>query len=165
MSSFYNNNYINGSYLFYNCNELTYINFSEYNVLHFNSMEYMFSYCNNLLYLNLLNFDTSKVKDITSTFRGCRNLKEIENINFNNTLVESMISMFSNCASLTSLDLRNVTSSKYQINMDFMFQLCQKLQYIKFPQNEIFYVKSMTRMFDKCQSLISLDLSCFIHHK
>jgi surface protein len=98
---------------------------------------------------------------MTSTFRGCRNLKEIENINFNNTLVESMISMFSNCASLTSLDLRNFTSSKYQINMDYMFQLCQKLQYIKFPQNEIFYVKSMTRMFDKCQSLISLDLSCF----
>ena len=161
MSSFYNNDYINGSYLFYNCNELTYINFSEYNVLHFNSMEYMFSYCNNLLYLNLLNFDTSKVTDMTSTFRGCRNLKEIENINFNNTLVESMISMFSNCASLTSLDLRNFTSSKYQINMDYMFQLCQKLQYIKFPQNEVFYIKSMTRMFDKCQSLISLDLSCF----
>ena len=58
-------------------------------------MNSMFGKCNNLEYLDLSNFDTSKVNNMEYMFNKCHKLKEIKGINkFNTNEVTNMNSMF-----------------------------------------------------------------------
>ena len=60
-------------------------------------MSNMFCCCQELEYLDLTNFDTSNVKNMDDMFWGCSKLKEIKGINnFNISKVTSKQNMFEN---------------------------------------------------------------------
>ena len=75
--------------MFQNCNELEYLDLSNFNTSNVTDMtamfnesnKIMFQNCYELEYLNLSNFDTSNVTDMTCMFNKCQNLKIIEGFN------------------------------------------------------------------------------------
>ena len=81
----------------------------------------MFQECNNLEFLDLSNFNTSNINDMSFMFSKCHKLKEIKGINnFNSSNVTNMSKMFKGCNELEYLDLSNFNTSKV-IGMDFIF--------------------------------------------
>ena len=93
-------------------------------------MDAMFQACNELEYLNLSNFNTSNVIDMGFMFNKCHKLKQIKGINnFNTIKVTNMRSMFQLCNELEYLDLSNFNTSNVT-NMENMFNQCYKLKCI-----------------------------------
>ena len=93
-------------------------------------MNSMFQQCNELEYLDLSNFDTSNVTKMNHMFNKCHKLKEIKGINkFNTNKVTDMKMMFNECKELENLDLSNFDTSKVT-NMAWMFEDCNKLKYL-----------------------------------
>ena len=94
-------------------------------------MNAMFQQCNELEYLDLSNFDTSNVKEMRLMFNECHKLKEIKGINILNTEnVTNMMGMFLECKVLEYLDLSNFDTSNVKY-MNCMFNECHKLK--EFP--------------------------------
>ena len=61
-------------------------------------MRTMFQECNELIYLDLSNFNTSNVTNMSYMFNECHKLKEIKGINkFDTNNVKDMNSMFQEC--------------------------------------------------------------------
>ena len=84
-------------------------------------MNAMFQGCNELEYLDLSNFDTSNVTDMNHMFASCHKLKEIKGINkFNTNKVIDMNTMFGECNELQHLDLSNFDTSNVT-KMNHMF--------------------------------------------
>ena len=152
------------------------------------NMSAMFQYCNEIEYLDLSNFNTSKVIKMGGMFRDCKKLKEIKGIkNFITNNVTDMNSMFGDCHILEYLDLSgfktpNVTNMKYMFNkcyklievklnnfdtsnvtcMAFMFSECYKLKNVEgINRFNTEKVTEMTSMFNECYELEKLDLSKF----
>jgi len=75
-------------------------------------MNAMFQECNELEYLDLSNFNTSNVTEMEYMFNFCRKLKEIKGINkFNTNKVTDMSAMLQECNELEYLDLSNFNTS------------------------------------------------------
>ena len=71
-------------------------------------MKKMFRNCNELEYLDVSNFNTINVADMSGMFNHCIALQEIEGINnFNTINVTNMKFMFQDCNELEYLDLTN----------------------------------------------------------
>ena len=69
-------------------------------------MRVMFHNCNELEYLDLSNFNTSQVTDMSYMFSKCLKLKEIKGINkFKTINVTDMTTMFQFCGELEYIDL------------------------------------------------------------
>ena len=120
--------------LFQQLNNLSEINFSNFNTSKVTDMQSMFSECKFLTNLDLSSFNTSKVTDMECMFTGCENLINIDLSSFDTTKVLDMSSMFSYCNSLTTLDVSSFNTTN---------------------------VTKMYAMFAGCTSLTSLDLSNF----
>ena len=115
---------------FSSCNNLTYINVSNFNTSKVTTMGWMFTLCSSLTSLNLSNFDTSNVINMAYMFSSCSSLTSLNLSNFNTSKVTSMISMFNGCSSLTSLNLSNFKASQLT-NMHGMFFNCTSLKTIR----------------------------------
>ena len=122
----------------------------------------MFQKCEELEYLDLSNFDTSKVMSMNCIFSQCINLKEIKGINIFNTFnVNIMDGMFQYCKELEYLDLSNFNTSNVT-GMKLMFNKCHKLKEIKGLDNfNTKNVKIMAGIFSECNELEYLNLSNF----
>ena len=75
----FKNNIKNTAYMFYKCELLNSINFSNFNTNNVTNMSYIFYKCSSLNSINLSNFNTNKVKNVNGMFNYCKNLKK-ENI-------------------------------------------------------------------------------------
>ena len=65
---------------------------------------FMFSGCENIRYINFSNFSTSNVKNMSDMFYGCSSLNSLPNIsNWNTANVTDMSDMFSGCSSLKKI--------------------------------------------------------------
>ena len=116
-------------------------------------MKEMFQLCNELKYLDLSNFNTSNVIDMESMFQKCRSLKEIKGINnFNTINVNNMKQMFQECNELKYLDLSKFNTSKVT-NMSEMFSDCYELEYLDLSNFNTSNVTEMNNMFSKCYQL------------
>lgn len=124
------------------------------------SMEGMFFECNNLTYLNLSNFDTKNVTDIFSMFYGCRKLTKLDLSSFNTSNVRRMDRMFSNCESLTSLNVSSFDLSKGP-NVYEMFRGCSSLTTLDLSSFNTKNIRGFENMFRDCEKLKELDLSNF----
>ena len=125
-------------------------------------MKTMFQECNELEYLDLSNFNTSNVIEMGWMFNECLKLKEIKGIyNFNTSKVVNMNSMFQECYELEYLDLSNFDTSNVT-SMEAMFNQCNKLKEIKGINNFVLdKVKNKKIIFDGCNNLKDLSLSKF----
>ena len=110
----------------------------------------LFQLCENLQYLDLSNFNTSNVIEMQYMFSGCTMLKEIKGIdNFITNKVENMSSMFESCNELKELDLSNMSVSNVtnMRNMFYNFNDTRKIKGIKnFITNDIAYKEETLQM-------------------
>ena len=86
--------------------------------------------------------------------------EELQFSNFNTQNVVNMDSMFNGCNKLKTLDLSSFGTSKVT-NMESMFSSCSSLTSLNLSSFNTLNVTKMSRMFSGCSSLISLDLSSF----
>ena len=127
----------NCAMIFYKCENIIEIDFSNFNTSNVNSTRQMFFGCINLKSLNLSNFDTSKVIYMIEMFYNCYSLTSLDLSNFNTSQVfhsydsirGGMFYMFYNCSSLVSLNLFNFQITFY---IDNIFYKCESLSYINF---------------------------------
>ena len=173
--------------MFESCNELEYLDLSEWDTSNVISMKVLFQQCDKLKQiklvnkfstnkvvsmagmfqkcyelenLDLTNFNTANVTNIECMFHECKKLKKIKGISkFNTNKVISMERMFDYCLELEYLDLTNWNTMNV-IDMKGMFNYCQKLKEIKGINNfNIKKVELMNGMFQSCEQLEYLDLS------
>ena len=124
--------------MFYECKKLKQINgINNFNTSKVINMYAMFSKCNELEYLDLSNFDISSATDITGMFYGCHKLKQIKGIDkFKNSNISGKDELFSeskklNFSSLSDKDSsNNDTNSKNEKPISIIFtSVDQKVHY------------------------------------
>ena len=122
--------------------------------------EYMFYNLENISYIDLSKFDGSGLNSMRAMFNGCTNLKSI-NLDISDTsIVKNMEELFSNCISLTSVDISKLNTHSVR-TMVRMFYNCILLKTLDFSNFDTRAVESMLEMFSGAESLIYLDLSKF----
>ena len=85
-----------------------------------NSTRNMFYMCDKIIEIDFSNFDTSQVTDMGMMFACCSSLISLNISNFNTTLVTNMAYMFNGFESLISLNISHFNTSKVT-NMHRMF--------------------------------------------
>ncbi len=115
--------------MFHLCENITEINFIEFNTSNVFNMHSMFSDCNSLTKVNVDNFDTSNVNNMRYMFYNCYSLKTLNLSKFKIDNVSDMSAMFYMCLSLTGLDfdLKKKNISKLN-DISLMFRCCYSLQ-------------------------------------
>ena len=96
----------------------------------------MFYGCNNISEINFSNFNTSNVKYMQEMFSSCTSLSSLNLSNFNTSKVLYMSYMFSYCINLISLNLANFLISNDTI-VNYMFLGCSRLQHINLENSKI----------------------------
>ena len=114
------------NHMFWGCNLLTNLDFSNFNSKNVTNMSHMFGGCNSLEKLNLFNFNTQKVTNMKGMFLCCSLLRNLNLSTFNTQNVTNMNHMFLCCYSLTNLDLLNFNTQNVS-NMIGMFDGCNGL--------------------------------------
>ena len=125
-SNFNSNDAISTEYMFFCCRLLRKLNLTNFNTKNVTNMQYMFCECYSLIKLNLTNFNTDNVTDMQYMFNCCISIKELNLSSFNTNNVTSMEYMFYNCLSLTDLDLSNFKTQK-NTKLEEMFVNCNLL--------------------------------------
>lgn len=146
---------------FYNNNNLTRVNFGNFDTSNITDMGLMFNNCSNLTEINLgNNFNTSNVTSMSSMFEGCSKLKTLDlGAKFNTVRVSNMSGMFAGCSSLTQLDLGAKFNTIRVDNMSRMFASCSLLTQLDLGSNfDTSNVTNISSMFSWCRSLTQLDL-------
>ena len=142
---------INNNKIYYIFEKCGYYNFEIVFYDKIINLEKFFEKCNNIIFLDLSNFDTSNVTNMASMFAKCYKLKEIKGLNkFNTKNVTNISGMFGGCYELEYLDLSNFDTSNVT-NMKGMFWECNKLKEIKglnkFNTKNVTYFWNVRKMF------------------
>ena len=124
------------------------------------SCEQMFAFCNNLTTINFVDFDTSLVTSMRMMFINCDSLISLDLSGFNTSSVETMYAMFYGCSSLDSLDLSSFNTNKVY-DMYSMFYGCRTLTSLDISSFNTSLITTMEGMFHDCSSLTTLNLSNF----
>ena len=104
-------------YIFYECTEIEWIDFSNFNFSQVTSANALFQSCSNLKYVNCGKGDLRNVEQMKSMFYGCSSLETVDNF-FQTLAVTEIDNLFYECESLKSLNLSNLyTSSLFLWNM------------------------------------------------
>ena len=146
--------------MFYNLENITYIELSNFDGSELNTMHEMFSGCTNLKSINLNILNTSIVKNMEKLFYNCINLKSIDMSKLSTESVRTMVGMFYNCISLTSLDLSSFDTSKVE-SMENMFYGAKSLISLDLSNFNLTSINNVKKMFYNCTSLIYLNLKHF----
>lgn len=123
-------------------------------------MSYMFSDCDSLTSLDVSKWDVSSVTNMANMFYDCSGLTTVDVSNWNVSKVTSMENMFCGCTGLATLDASTWDTSSVT-DMGGMFSYCTALTSVSVSAFNTSKVTSMAYMFDGCSSLASLDVSGF----
>ena len=134
------------------------LNVSSWDVSNVASMRSMFYECNSLTSLDVSGWNTSSLTDMRNIFYNCEAIPSLNVSGWNVSGVSDLRYIFYNCKALTSLDLSgwDVTNAT---TLDFAFYNCNALTTIGVSGWDVSNVTSMNSMFFECASLTSLDLS------
>ena len=107
LSNFKANSVISFDNMFYQCNNLISIDFSnKFEPISAQSMKYMFSSCNKLQSLDLSGFNTKEcLANTESMFENCAKLEYLDLSKFNTQSVNNMKQMFYGCQNLFFINL------------------------------------------------------------
>lgn len=171
--------------IFNDCEKLSNLDVSKWNVSNVTSMEKAFA--NNYLIksLNLSNWDTSNcensqmmfysdtaltsigntsnwnVSQITTThsmFEGCSKLQSLETSTWVFSSLTNADSMFNNCQSLSKLDVSNWGMGKV-IYFGFIFNNCYALTSLNVSKWDTSSANNFNAMFSECRNLTNIDVS------
>ena len=155
----FNINLTDCSYMFSGCNNIKYINFSNFSTSNVNDMGYMFYECKSFNSLpDISKWNTSNVKNMSYMFYRCKSLNSLTDISkWDTSNVNDMRCIFYECNSLNSLpDISKWNTSNVE-NMSCMFRRCYSLNSLpdisKCNSNNVNY---MSWMFDECLSTINI---------
>ena len=151
---------ISTAYWFYECKNLTDVDFTNLDTSAVTSMRYMFQECGSLKSLDLSPFNTSAVTSMDYMFYQCSSLTSLDLSSFNTSAVTDMGWMFARCSSLTSLDLSSFNTSAVT-SMGSMFYDCRSLTNLNLSSFDTSAVTDMYAMFEGCSALTNLDVSSF----
>ena len=126
-----------------------------------NDCYFMFYGCNSIIEMNFTNFDATNCSTTEGMFRNCTSLKSLDLSGFktSNTL-KAMNNMFWNSSSLVSLNLSSFGTSCVT-NFGHLFCNCQSLEWIDISNFNTENVKYLDNMFKGCKNLVSVNLSNF----
>ena len=147
-------------YMFYQCSSLTSLDLSSFNTSAVTDMGWMFARCSSLTSLDLSSFNTSAVTSMGSMFDDCRSLTNLNLSSFDTSAVTDMYAMFEGCSALTNLDVSSFDTSAIT-DMRWMFSSCSSLTSLDVNSFDTSVVTNMGSMFYDCRSLTSLNLSSF----
>ena len=151
---------VNSMYMmFQNCQYLENVIMTGVTASLVTNMESMFENCQNIKSLDLSSFQTSSATNMKKMFYNCDKLEYLDISNFVTTSVSDMTQMFCNCKVIEYIDISSFSTSN--TIMSQMFKYCVKLQSIKFPDTNTLSVSNMASLFQDCRVLTSLDLSSF----
>ena len=121
---------------------------------HLKDMSKFFYKCENLIYVDLSNFNSEELTDMGYFFSNCINLKKIEGLNHLNTeKVEHMDDLFSFCKQLEEINGLNNFKTSNVMNMANMFKYCEKIKFLDLTSFDTSKVISFTGTFAYCASL------------
>ena len=149
------------NHLFYECRQLTALDFSHYDTSDVTQVKSLFGYCESLGELNLSNFYTHNVTNMEYMFCGCGNLKKLDLSKFNTKNVTDMKYMFFNCYQLEEIKGLLNFDTKEVTNMHSMFGYCESLKELKLSSFNTKKVTDMGSMFSACHDLKNLDTKSF----
>ena len=145
-------------FAFYGCKSLTSLDVSNWSMPSCTTMQAMFYCCNVLQYLDTSNWNVCNVTDMSHMFRGCYALTTLDVSKWNINKATNMVSMFEQCHALISIDVSNWDVSNV-LDMRHMFNQCFALKSLDVSRWNVGNVTNMQQLFTHCSSLTSLDLS------
>ena len=147
------------SQMFYDCQSLTSLNLSPWNVSNVTNMSYMFSGCSGLTSLNVSGWDVTKVTSMSGMLSGCSGLTSLNGLSgWDVSNVNYMNGMFTNCSSLTTFYVSGWNVSNV-ISMSGIFYGCSGLTSLNVSNWNTANATSMSGMFYGCSGLTSLNVS------
>ena len=159
MSVFRNCNITDSSSVFSTCKKLKSIaNIGNLNISKADGMSYLFYECNSLTQLDLSNWDIGNIQYMIATFDGCNNLTELNCSTWNTGKVYNMQLAFYNCNSLETIPVRD-WNTKSLMYMDKAFGNCTSLVNLDVSKWDTTKVVELTNTFYHCSSLKTLDVS------
>ena len=96
----------------------------------------MFNECNEIKYLNLSNFNTSNVTDLCAMLQECFELEYVDISNFNIANAKDIRWMFNKCYKLKEIKGINILNNAKNINKTGMFDDCPKLKNIPIKSDD-----------------------------
>ena len=104
----------NFSTAFYNCNKLTNISLTAFDVSSCKIFNSLFDTCTKLETIDISNWDTRSATSFYAMFLQCKALTSLDLRHFNISNVTSISHMFGFCTNLTSLNIQNWNTSKIE---------------------------------------------------
>ena len=146
LSNFNTDNVTDMSFMFNNCNLLTDMHkyIEVFNMNNVKNMSYMFA-SNNIQNIDTCNWDIKNVQNLCGLFQKITTLKHVNMENLDVTNAFDFTYMFSECNSLEEVNLKNI---KFKTTFDIGSHSIR-----------------MTRMFENCTRLESVDLTTWGLHK
>ena len=145
--------------VFSECENITSLDLTGWDVSSANELDGMFNYCQNLRTVyGIENFDVSNATDLSSMFYNCSSIESLNIGSWDTSNVTDFEAMFENCNSLTSLDVSSWDTSKAE-TMQQMFYDCSSLTSLDVSSWNTSNVKNMHYLFNTCSALTSLDVS------
>ena len=114
------------SKMFYNCNNLSSLDLSQFNTGNVEKMNEMFYYCRELKSLDLSAFNTAKVNNMYRMFYYCF-VRTIDLSSFNTANVENMDEMFAGASLVVNIYTSESFKTDKLTTSNYMFYLCTKL--------------------------------------
>lgn len=146
------------SCMFYNCNQLTTIDVTGFDMSKVTTTESMFYFCDALETLDVSNWNTSNITNMYETFSNCSSLEALDVSNWNTSKVTNMGFLFFYCCKLSTLDVSNWNTANVE-NMGRIFEGCQNVTSLDVSKWNTAKAKDMNGMFDECYKLTSIDVS------
>ena len=163
----WNNRVISCVFMFYGCDKITEIDFSQFDSSSVSfKMNNMFYGCTSLSSVNFGNFDTSRVTDMGSLFYNCKSLISLDLSGFDTSEVTDFFNMFYNCESLQSINLSGFKTNNAN-RICHMFYGCRSLKSLDLSSFETPKVQHIEEMFYGCENLefVNLKKSIFDSNK
>ena len=173
------------NYMFYNCDSLVKVDFSNFDTSTVENISCMFLGCLSLKEFDCRDLNVENVTDMSGMFgmssvekvnmsgmnfkslksmgymfENCNKLENVDLTGVNTSKVDTFCGMFSGCTSIKSIDLSSLDTGN-NVSMVKMFENCVSLESVNLSGFDTKLVMGMSEMFINCKSLKSVDMSSF----
>lgn len=151
-------NAMNMSYLFYGCQQLKYVDVSQWNLSKVVDIQGLFLGATNLCQLDVSRWDTGQVVNMCSVFENMENLTYLDVSQWDVSNVWYTDKLFFKTSQLINLDVAHWNTGKIY-TMNYMFAYASNLTNLEVSQWDVSNVRYMTNLFLGAEKLLGLDIS------
>ena len=118
----------------------------------------MFNDCTSITEIDLSNFEDSQLTQMQYMFYNCQSLKKIEMSNIKGYKVYDAGLLFGLCSQIESINLENFYPHNYDIQIHYMFEGCNSLISLNYPNFNKKYSKNIEGIFNYCNNLQYINI-------